>query len=139
MDNRYSTVLERDATLEDLKRAKDEFWGKLKSAMGKVPFARDAVALYYLIKDGKVPFSLRGTAVLALLYFISPLDFVPDTIPIIGFVDDAMVVATAMSVLADVLTPFRGKADVWLKKGAKPEPDEPEEIKSVQVQQHQAP
>ncbi|MCC7509231.1 MAG: DUF1232 domain-containing protein [Planctomycetes bacterium] len=139
MADRYSTVLERDATLDDLKRAKEEFWSKLKSAMGKVPFARDAVALYYLIKDGKVPFSLRGTAVLALLYFISPLDFVPDTIPIIGFVDDAMVVATAMSVLADVLTPFRGKADDWLKKGAKPEPEEPEVIKSVEVQQHQAP
>jgi uncharacterized membrane protein YkvA (DUF1232 family) len=133
MDDTYAQVIDGDATLEDLKRAKDEFWSKMKSFLGKVPFARDAVALFYLIKDPSVSFGLRSSAVLALLYFIAPVDFVPDAIPLAGLVDDGLVIAAAMTVLSDVLSPFRGKADEWLARGAKPEP---EVVKSIEVEQH---
>jgi uncharacterized membrane protein YkvA (DUF1232 family) len=132
MDDRYSEVLDRDATLDDLKEAASGFWGKLKAFMGKVPFARDAVALYYFIIDPKADFGLRGTAALAILYFISPLDFVPDVIPIAGMADDAMVIATAISVLAKALTPYRDKAEDWLERGGKPEPEVVKEIEVVQ-------
>lgn len=132
MDDRYAKVLHGDWTPDDLKRAKEQFWTKLKAVMGQIPFTRDAVALYYLMRDNGTPLSLRGTAVLALLYFISPLDFVPDTLPMIGFLDDAMVVAAAISALAPILKPFRGKAEEWFKTGAEPEP---EVVKAVEVEQ----
>ena len=41
----------------------------------------------------------------ALAYFVLPFDFVPDMLPIIGFTDDAAVLATAIQVVAAHITP----------------------------------
>jgi drug/metabolite transporter (DMT)-like permease len=46
-------------------------------------------------------------AVGALLYFISPIDLIPDFIPGLGYLDDMAVVAGVVAVLADVLRKFR--------------------------------
>ena len=45
----------------------------------------------------------------ALLYLVSPIDLVPDFIPGIGFIDDAVVLALLVQSLAQDLTAFR----VW--------------------------
>ena len=40
-----------------------------------------------------------GVADLALLYVISPIDFIPDFIPVVGFLDDAVVLALCLKLL----------------------------------------
>ncbi|HRJ78868.1 DUF1232 domain-containing protein [bacterium] len=113
--------VEREATVEDLNQAKSRFWSKMKAFAGKVPFGKDAVALYYFITDPAVSFVAKGAAIAALLYFISPADVVPDTIPIAGLLDDAGVIAGVISMLGSQLKPFKDRAAQWVKSGQTPE------------------
>lgn len=125
-------VFEKDATPEDLKKAKEGFWAKMHEFIGRVPFARQAVALFYMIKDPRADLGVKGAAVLALLYFISPVDAIPDVVPVAGLMDDAAVISTALMILGGLIKPYLQLADDWYHKGAKLK-DEPEVIKDAEV------
>ena len=56
----------------------------------------------------------KGVAVFALLYFIIPIDAIPDITPIIGFLDDAGVIASAVYMYKDDIKPYTEKAEDWL-------------------------
>jgi uncharacterized membrane protein YkvA (DUF1232 family) len=49
-----------------------------------------------LLKDARVPTAEKALFVAAILYVISPLDFIPDILPFIGQVDDMYVVALTL-------------------------------------------
>ena len=51
-----------------------------------------------LMLDRRVPLRLKLIIPLGLLYFVSPLDILPDIIPLLGHVDDIIVVITALAV-----------------------------------------
>ena len=54
----------------------------------------------------------------AIAYFILPFDFVPDMLPVLGFTDDAAVLATAIRMVASHITPeHREAARAALKRG----------------------
>ncbi len=53
------------------------------------PHLPNFVRLFWrLNRDPRVPFWLKGLMPLAILYLLLPLDFIPDTIPFFGQVDD---------------------------------------------------
>lgn len=66
-------------------------------------FFADLKLLFSLIKDyytgdyRQAPFWTIAAIVTALLYVLSPIDAIPDFIPVIGYVDDAAVVADVCS------------------------------------------
>ncbi|MCA8945015.1 MAG: DUF1232 domain-containing protein [Planctomycetes bacterium] len=82
---------------------------------------------------------IKATAVLAILYFISPVDMIPDVIPITGFLDDAGVIATAVSVLGPKIAPYLQFADAWIQRGRPMSDDDgasdEEVIREVEVTQ----
>jgi uncharacterized membrane protein YkvA (DUF1232 family) len=81
-----------------------------------VSFLRDALALYYCARDPRTPARAKAIAFAALAYFIMPIDLVPDTIPVIGMLDDGSVVAFALWALDQHVTEdHRRKADQLLK------------------------
>ncbi len=129
----YSKVFQQDVSAEDLKRAKATFWAKMHEVIGRIPFARQAVALYFLIREPGVDLGVKASAVLALLYFISPIDMIPDVIPVTGLLDDAAVISAAIVVLGSMIKPFLERADAWYDRG-RPLRDEPEieEIRDVE-------
>ena len=49
-----------------------------------------------LVADRSVPVGVRVWLVVLLVYLISPIDLVPDFIPVLGYADDALVVAIAL-------------------------------------------
>jgi uncharacterized membrane protein YkvA (DUF1232 family) len=54
----------------------------------------------------------------AIAYFILPFDFMPDVMPILGFTDDAAILATAIRMVASHITPeHREAARAALKRG----------------------
>ncbi|HWC30836.1 MAG TPA: DUF1232 domain-containing protein [Dehalococcoidia bacterium] len=53
-----------------------------------------------LVKDDRVPFYARPLVLFPALYMLSPIDLLPDFIPVIGKLDDAFVVSTAYSMLS---------------------------------------
>ena len=77
---------------------REGFWRKLRRLIGRIPFAEDLVAAYYCAVDPATPFFARATLLGAVAYFVMPLDAIPDALAIVGFTDDAAVLAAAISV-----------------------------------------
>ena len=80
-----------------------------KRAGAKLVYA--ALVLYYLIESDKVSLKDKAMIIGALGYLISPLDLVPDAIPIAGLGDD-------LSILIFVLNKVWGDVDEEIKKKA---------------------
>lgn len=53
-----------------------------------------------------VPWATIAVAVAALVYFLSPVDVIPDLLPVIGYADDASVLSLAVSLLQEDLKAF---------------------------------
>jgi uncharacterized membrane protein YkvA (DUF1232 family) len=82
----------------------ENFLVDVRRFVGKVPFTTDAVSLYFCLVDPKTPFFVKGTIAGALVYFISPIDALPDFIIGLGFTDDAGVIATTLATVARYVT-----------------------------------
>ena len=61
-----------------------------------VGLAYDAVGEWFSGKNKQVPWKLICWLAAALLYFVSPIDLIPDPIPVVGFADDAFVLIQAL-------------------------------------------
>ena len=53
---------------------------------------RDVVALYFAARDPRVPWYAKLLAGLIAAYALSPIDLIPDFIPVLGYLDDLIVV-----------------------------------------------
>jgi uncharacterized membrane protein YkvA (DUF1232 family) len=53
---------------------------------------RDLVVLWLAVRDPAVPWPAKALAGAALLYALSPIDLIPDVIPVLGQVDDLILV-----------------------------------------------
>jgi uncharacterized membrane protein YkvA (DUF1232 family) len=95
---------EIEAEREEFVRA--SFWDKLRAVVPKIPFAESAVAAFYCATDPATPARVKLTLMGALAYFILPVDVVPDFLPLIGFGDDAAVLALAIKIVGDQITPL---------------------------------
>jgi uncharacterized membrane protein YkvA (DUF1232 family) len=92
----------RDARPEQVDAIKEGFWAKLAAArpglgrLGKArELAKNVVILFEMLIDPTfvVPWRTTAGIIFALAYFISTFDVIPDAVPVIGFLDDALVVA----------------------------------------------
>ena len=104
--------------MSDEQIVRDGFWHKTRKTLGRIPFTEDAVAAFYCATDSATPLPVRATLFGALAYFILPFDFLPDILPVLGFTDDAAVLATAIRMVASNITPeHREAARAALKRG----------------------
>ena len=105
----------REPDEKSQEKVRKNFIDYLKKVIGKIPFAEEVVALYLLFRDPEYPLIKKGICVFALLYFITPIDLVPDAIPMAGFLDDAGVIAAAIRLYSDDIVTYKKKATQWLK------------------------
>ena len=78
------------------------FWSKVTrfaSAAGRAVIYH-ALLLYYAMQRPDTPAWAKTVIIGALVYFISPVDAIPDVIPLAGYTDDAGVLAAAISTVA---------------------------------------
>src|SRR5215470_8301270 len=107
-----------DRLAQDRDSVRRRFWIKFKQVVAKLPFAEDLLAAYYCAFDRQTPRHVQASLLGALAYFILPFDFVPDMMPMLGFTDDAAVLATALRLVASHITPeHREAARAALKRG----------------------
>lgn len=87
--------------------SEDSFWTVVGGFAWDIgaSLLEEALVLYYAWRDPEMPFWAKTAIIGALGYLVSPLDFIPDVIPILGWTDDAGVVAAAIAML-----------DVYLKE-----------------------
>jgi uncharacterized membrane protein YkvA (DUF1232 family) len=89
-----------DRLAQDRDSVRKQFWRKLKRLAVKLPFTEDLLAAYYCAFDRHTPRHVQAALLGAIAYFILPFDFVPDVLPVLGFGDDAAVLATALRMVA---------------------------------------
>ena len=94
-----------DRLAQDRESVRRRFWKKLKQVVSKLPFAEDLLAAYYCAFDRATPLHVKATLVGAIAYFVLPVDAIPDVLPVIGFTDDAAVLAAALRLMASHVTP----------------------------------
>lgn len=87
---------------------------------------REAVTLWFCTRDPQTPFIAKALAFLMVAYAFSPIDLIPDFIPILGYVDEAILLPigiwfTLKLIPKPVIEASRAQADQWLaEKNAKP-------------------
>lgn len=82
-----------------------QFWRKARSVAVSIPFAEDLLAAYYCAFDHGTPLPVKVSLVGALAYFVLPADIIPDVLPVLGFTDDATVLATAINLVKGHIRP----------------------------------
>ncbi|HEV2693078.1 MAG TPA: DUF1232 domain-containing protein [Verrucomicrobiae bacterium] len=90
----------------------------------------DVQALWAMIKDPDAAWKSKTVAIGALLYLVSPIDLIPDVVPVFGLTDDASVIAAAVASLSFELKKYRVQV-----LGQLPAPDN----QPPPVQAHQQP
>ena len=87
---------------------------------------RDGVTLWFAGKHPHCPWYAKALGVFVVAYALSPIDLIPDFIPILGYVDDVLLLPgliwlTIKLLPSDVLSESRSQADAWIAaKNAKP-------------------
>lgn len=99
-----------DELAKDPERLRKRFWTKFKRVVANLPFAEDLLAAYYCAFDRETPRHVQLSLLGALAYFVLPFDFVPDVLPVLGFTDDAAILATAIRMVASHITPDHREA-----------------------------
>ena len=84
----------------------DQFEDKLEKFGHKLRFAQDLLALFRYFMDGGVPWQRKSIVVAALLYFISPIDSIPDFAPFVGYLDDLGVIMAVTKFMSNELAPY---------------------------------
>lgn len=80
-------------------RVKRGFWPKIVRTAARIPFADQALSVYYAARDPETPAAAKGMMLGALAYFVMPVDAIPDIFAGIGFTDDAAVFAALIATL----------------------------------------
>ena len=81
------------------------FWPKIRKVAAKVPFASEALAVWYCARDDATPMAAKGMMFAALAYFVLPTDAVPDFIAGLGYTDDAAVFTAMLAIVGRHLKP----------------------------------
>lgn len=82
------------------------FWSKLLNYAKKAgrELVELALQLYYTLQSPSTPAWAKAVIVAALGYFISPVDAIPDFIPVIGYTDDLAALVAAVATVATHIT-----------------------------------
>ena len=92
-------------------------WLKGKARLLK----RDVVALYFAARDPRTPRAAKLFIALVVAYALSPIDLIPDFIPVLGYLDDLILVPLGIAIALRMVPPgvlaeSREKADTLSHK-----------------------
>lgn len=111
---------------KDPEKVRRRFWrafSRISRVAAKLPFAEDLLAAYYCAFDRTTPRHVQAALLGALAYFILPFDIMPDMLPLLGFSDDAAVLAAAIRMVASHIRPdHRAAARALLARHSGPQP-----------------
>ena len=79
----------------------------------------DGLTLWFCCKHPAMPLLPKLLAVLVVAYFLSPIDLIPDFIPVLGYVDDLILVPIGIYIVLKmvpdpVLADCRAQAAAWM-------------------------
>lgn len=82
----------------------------------------DVPAVFLALKDSRTPVAAKIFAALTVAYALSPIDLIPDFIPVLGYLDDllilpALAAAAIHFIPKDVMEEFRQKSEGMWENG----------------------
>ena len=66
---------------------------------------RETYALYYACQDSRVPWYVKLLATCTIAYALSPIDLIPDFIPVLGLLDDLIILPLVIMLLIKLIPP----------------------------------
>jgi uncharacterized membrane protein YkvA (DUF1232 family) len=84
---------------------REQFWRKVRHVAASIPFVEDLLTAYYCAFDKATPLPVKASLFGALAYFLLPTDAIPDVLPVLGFTDDAALLAAAIKLMASHIRP----------------------------------
>jgi uncharacterized membrane protein YkvA (DUF1232 family) len=87
---------------------------------------RDAITLWFARRHPRTPWHAKALGLFVVAYALSPIDLIPDFIPVLGYLDDvvllpALIWLTVRMLPTDVLAECRQQAEDWMMRaGTKP-------------------
>ncbi len=63
------------------------------------------LTVYFAARDPRTPFHVRALAVVVAAYALSPIDLIPDFIPVIGYLDDLVLIPLGLALVVRLLPP----------------------------------
>ncbi len=82
-----------------LMRAQDEETRRIGQRIARLPWRQKGHLFWTLLRDGRIPLWLKAMIPLLVLYLAMPLDVIPDFIPVLGYLDDLVLVIVAAGVV----------------------------------------
>lgn len=96
----------------------DKLNEQLKADKGLERYTKDLLLLMSLVKDyyqgnyRSIPYKTISAAAVGLLYVLNPIDIIPDFIPFIGHIDDALVLGFCLKLIENDLKKYQS----WKEK-----------------------
>ena len=98
-------------------RVQKGFWPKMRRTASRIPFAANALSVWFAARDPETPTAAKGIMFGALAYFVLPIDAIPDIFAGIGFTDDAAVITALIATLgANIKRRHKDQADAALER-----------------------
>ena len=84
---------------------------------------QETLALYYAYRDPRVSWGARAVAALVVAYALSPVDLIPDFVPLLGYLDDLVLVPLGIWLVLRMIPPevmadARARAITGLEAGS---------------------
>ena len=81
---------------------------------------KDVLILWFSAKNPKTPFASKAICIFIVAYALSPIDLIPDFIPVLGYVDDLILLPiliwSAIALIPNIIIQdSRAQAEEWLK------------------------
>ena len=78
---------------------------------------RQTLVVYFAARDSRMPFHVRAIAIFVAAYAVSPIDLIPDFIPVVGYLDDLLLIPLGIALVIrltppEVLASARAKAQL---------------------------
>jgi uncharacterized membrane protein YkvA (DUF1232 family) len=82
---------------------------------------RDAYAVYLAARDPATPWYVKALALAVAAYAFSPIDLIPDFIPVLGYLDDLILVPLGIWLVvslipADAMAGYRARASEMVQR-----------------------
>jgi len=83
---------------------------------------RDAITLWFAKSHPRTPWYAKALGIFVVAYALSPIDLIPDFIPVLGYLDDVILLPvliwlTVRALPPEVLAGCRAQAEAWIAQG----------------------